>query len=179
MCYSSLRVVQYLVGKIGKKSKLLYEGNDDGYTPLQRAFSRGSNCLKEVNEAIQLFVLKTFPKTFLRKSLPDQNGWLPLHFACAQSSKSEIPGIKLLLEHYPDAAKVKDESGRLPLQLLLQNAKLKHDVTLVEHVLRYHPDAVDAVGNAGNPAVDLVTFRRLARHMANEKGKPQAKRQKT
>ena len=173
---SSLRVVQYLVGKIDKKSKLLYEGNDDGYTPLQCAFSRSA--FTEDNEAIQLFVLKTLHET-LPEQKPDQNGWLPLHFACTEPSNYRTSVIKLLLEHYPDAAEVKDARGRLPVQLLLQNANLKPDVTLVEDVLCCHPGAIDAVDNAGNWAVDDATVRRFAKHMAKEKGKPQAKRQKT
>lgn len=73
---------------------------------------------------------------------------------------------------------MKDSLGRLPLMLLMQKNKLIDDYALLGHVLRYHPDAIDAVDNDGNSAIDNVTFRELTRHTVNEKGKPQAKRQR-
>jgi hypothetical protein len=59
-CNSSLCVVDYVVGTIDKKAKLLYKGNDCGGTPLYFAFLRGADCSEEENKAVRLFVVKRY-----------------------------------------------------------------------------------------------------------------------
>lgn len=164
--WSSLPVIKYLLAHTEDKSMALHE-TESGSIPLHAAFL---NSRKEVAD----FVIASYPQ-FLQLARP-YDGRLPLHYACAKASSTL--GITVLLENYPDAAKVKDKKGQLPLALACKNKTLKEDHDLLGLILRYNPDAMDAVDTNGDPAVDLATSRKLVKHLVNGMGDPPAKRQR-
>ena len=146
--------------------------NNNKDTPLHYAFIRNKH--KEVPE----FVATKYPD-FLKKPR-SSDGQLPLHVAC--HCAESIVGVQVLLEHYPDAAKQKDKQGKIPVALVLhENAKLQEEdlLELIELLVRYYPEAIDVEDNDGNKAIDLETYGRLVKRMANEMGQPPAKRQRT
>mmetsp|Transcript_18252 Transcript_18252/g.30281 ORF Transcript_18252/g.30281 Transcript_18252/m.30281 type:complete len:335 (-) Transcript_18252:666-1670(-) len=142
---STLSIIEYMIEQSDAETALFYP-NANGFTPLHAAFI---NKRQEVSE----FVAESYPD-FLKKASP-RLGWFPLHFACA-CAKSTV-GIKVLLEHYPDAAKLVDNKGRLPLALALKNENIKEDHDLIELVALFHPDTpMDAIDENGDLAVDLL-----------------------
>ena len=106
---------------------------------------------------------------FLKKSR-SSDGQLPLHVAC--HCAESIVGVQVLLEHYPDAAKQKDKQGKLPLAWACQNDDLKGEdlLAVIELLVRYYPEAIDAEDNDGNKAIDLDMQGRMLKHMAKEMG---------
>ena len=74
-----------------------------------------------------------------------------------------VLGIQVRLEHYPDAARQKDERGELPLSLACRNGTLEEEevLELLELLVRVYPEAVDVEDNDGVRAIDLETYGRL------------------
>jgi hypothetical protein len=164
--HRSLAIVKFLIGK--SKADTVQTENNFKETPLHYAFA--GNAHKDVPE----FVATKYPD-FLKKPR-SSDGQLPLHVVCADYIS--IIGVKVLLEHYPDAAKQKDKQGKLPLALVRKNKKLKQEemLDLIELLVRVYPEAVDVEDNDGSRAIDLATYGRLVKRMAKQ---PPAKKQKT
>ena len=57
---------------------------------------------------------------------PDSFGWLPIHYACASGSDTEV--IKTLAEAYPESKTVVDRRGRTPLHFALGDKPASPDV---------------------------------------------------
>jgi len=57
---------------------------------------------------------------------PDSFGWLPIHYACASGSDTEV--IKALAEAYPESKTVVDRRGRTPLHFALGDKPASPDV---------------------------------------------------
>jgi len=64
-------------------------------------------------------------------------GMFPLHLICCREDVS-LETIKLILHHYPGAAKDGDKEGKLPLHIALSGAPEEHIMTLIDH----YPEAV-------------------------------------
>ena len=162
--WSSLPVVKYFIGK--SKLTSVQAENVFNATPLHLAFR---NPHREVAE----FVAETYPE-FLKLTRA-HDGWSVLHYVCAVGNS--MVGIEVLLHHYPDAVKLKDKMGRLPLALACKNPDF--DEELLALLVRYYPDSIEAEDTDGNPVIDFATSKKLTKRMANEMGKPPAKKQKT
>jgi hypothetical protein len=57
---------------------------------------------------------------------PDSFGWLPIHYACASGSDTEV--IKALAEAYPESKTTVDRRGRTPLHFALGDKPASPDV---------------------------------------------------
>ena len=57
---------------------------------------------------------------------PDSFGWLPIHYACASGSDSEV--IKALAEAYPESKTTVDRRGRTPLHFALGDKPASPDI---------------------------------------------------
>ena len=163
--YSSLAIVKFLMGK--SKADAVQIENNDKTTPLHYA-------LRNKHGEVSEFMANKYPDFLKKPRLSD--GRLPLHYACANAKS--IIAVKVLLEHYPDAAKQKDKGGKIPLALACKNNKFQGEQVL-ELLVRVYPEAIDVEDNDGNKAIDLETYGRLVKRMANEMGQPPAKRQRT
>jgi hypothetical protein len=164
---SDIPIIEYLMER-SDNNAVLRQTNKNGFTPLHYAFR---NKRKKVSE----FVVKRFPD-FLREAREDISS-APLHYVCRKGTT--IAGIKVLLENDPEASKQPDNLGRLPLALACKNEEFKNNFEVLELIVHYHPDAIDAVDNDGNLAVDVPTYRKLMKYLINKKGAPPAKRQRT
>lgn len=66
-------------------------------------------------------LISQFPKELQRKDPDKQN--LPLHVAAAQNSANTDLWMQVLLQEYPGAATVRNKSGRLPFNLMVESGK--------------------------------------------------------
>jgi len=57
---------------------------------------------------------------------PDSFGWLPIHYACASGSDTDV--IKALAEAYPESKTTVDRRGRTPLHFALGDKPASPDV---------------------------------------------------
>ena len=165
--YSSLAIVKFLVGK--SKADAVQMENNCKMTPLHIAFLNDKHQVPD-------FLATKYPD-FLKKPRSSDDR-LPLHCACANATS--IVGVKVLLEHYPDAAKQKDKRAKIPLALACKNKNFQGE-ELIELLVRVYPEAVDVEDDKGKKAIDLdlETYRRLVKRMAKGMGKPPAKKQRT
>lgn len=60
---------------------------------------------------------------------PDSFGWLPIHYACASGSSSEV--IKALVEAYPESKTAVDRRGRTPLHFALGDKPASPDIVFL------------------------------------------------
>ena len=60
---------------------------------------------------------------------PDSFGWLPIHYACASGSSSDV--IKALVEAYPESKTTVDRRGRTPLHFALGDKPASPDVVFL------------------------------------------------
>lgn len=60
---------------------------------------------------------------------PDSFGWLPIHYACASGSDSDV--IKALAENFPECKTTVDRRGRTPLHFVLGDKPATPDVVLL------------------------------------------------
>lgn len=60
---------------------------------------------------------------------PDSFGWLPIHYACASGSSSEV--IKALVEVYPESKTAVDRRGRTPLHFALGDKPASPDIVFL------------------------------------------------
>jgi Ankyrin repeats (3 copies) len=60
---------------------------------------------------------------------PDSFGWLPIHYACASGSSSEV--IKALVEAYPESKTTVDRRGRTPLHFALGDKPASPDIVFL------------------------------------------------
>ncbi len=78
----------------------------------------------------------------------DNNGCLPLHLACQNSSGADGYVMEKLLNENPRAAKVKDNNGCLPLHLACQN-NAGANLSVVWELLQIYPSGVKVKDNNG------------------------------
>lgn len=74
-------------------------------------------------------------------SYPDDNGMLPLHYACAYGADPEI--IQTLVEEFPDALITTDERGRTPLIFCLANCDREYAAFSVRYMLDKNKNLVN------------------------------------
>jgi hypothetical protein len=72
---------------------------------------------------------------------PDDNGMLPLHYACAYGAGDEI--IQTLVETHPDGLIAMDDKWRTPLLLCLANCDREYAMAAVRFMLGKNKDVVN------------------------------------
>jgi ankyrin repeat protein len=92
------------------------------------------------------------------------DGWLPLHFACANTAPLQVVGY--MVDSWPEAIKMADYDGCLPLHVACANAAL---LQVVEYLVDNWPKAVKmknsdgllplhAVCSSEKASLDLIVF---------------------
>jgi len=100
-------------------------------------------------------------------------GRLPLHYAAY--SKPSVNVIKLLLRHFPDAAKKFDDDGRLPLHLaVIRNAPKQS----MQAVIDAYPKALTTPNRFGSTPVMLARNELVETLLIDEANRPRDARKK-
>jgi len=74
-------------------------------------------------------------------SCPDENGMLPLHYACAYGAPEEA--LHVLTDNNADSITQTDRNGRTPLHFALGNADRAASPSVVKLLLHQNPDVVN------------------------------------
>mmetsp|Transcript_1396 Transcript_1396/g.2001 ORF Transcript_1396/g.2001 Transcript_1396/m.2001 type:complete len:776 (-) Transcript_1396:107-2434(-) len=74
-------------------------------------------------------------------SCPDENGMLPLHYACAYGAPEEA--LHVLTDNNADSITQTDRNGRTPLHFALGNADRQASPSVVKLLLSENPDVVN------------------------------------
>lgn len=75
-------------------------------------------------------------------------GWLPLHYV--ERASAEV--VQLLLQKHPEAAKVKDSKGKLPLHWAMEHTV---STAVIKHLVEAYPDGVLQEDNHGRTPYKL------------------------
>jgi len=67
-------------------------------------------------------------------SLPDENGMLPMHYACAYGTSTAV--LRALEAAYPESIIVRDKRGRTPLHLAMVNAHRSASPSVLRFLIR-------------------------------------------
>jgi len=86
-----------------------------------------------VSKYVVRLLLQAFPTSCLT---PDNNGMVPLHYACSSTISSCFENVMILLEFDARSLLIDDTQGRTPLQYLSADtiAVLEKDIFLVHHL---------------------------------------------
>ncbi len=84
----------------------------------------------------------------------DENGSLPLHYACAYGASDEV--LKILLESVPSSTTAVDFKGRTPLHFAMGNAEKEWTPAIVQLLLEQNPDVVNDKDNEDNLPLQLL-----------------------
>ena len=85
-------------------------------------------------------------------SVPDTNGWCPLHVACQYFASSEV--IQYLVNKYPASLKLVDNDSRTALHLVMDNPIVNPKV--VKILVTKNPSIVEKEDRFGNTAMELA-----------------------
>ena len=110
------------------------KSNKMGQLPLHFATSRG--------HAVTTKVLLNFFEGGLR--IPDNDGWLPIHYACHDAKRTEI--IKLLVSAYPECLKTKNKAGNLPIHVAIYRCR---QVELLDFLIDSYPGCLGIENKSG------------------------------
>ena len=77
----------------------------------------------------------------------DENGSIPLHYACAYGASEEV--LKILLRVIPTSTTAKDIKGRTPLHFALGNADRASSPAVVQILLEKGREVIDETDNEG------------------------------
>lgn len=91
---------------------------------------------------------------------PDENGMLPLHYACAYGATEEA--LKALTDDHVDTIAAPDSKGRTPLHFALGNADRPASPGVVRLLLSRNPAVVNSIDAEGNLPVHLLATRAQA-----------------
>jgi len=91
---------------------------------------------------------------------PDENGMLPLHYACAYGATEEA--LKALTDDRVDTIAAPDSKGRTPLHFALGNADRPASPNVVRLLLSRNPAVVNCIDAEGNLPIHLLATRAQA-----------------
>ena len=128
----------------------VYDKDDDGWLPLH--FTD-----KHTNVEVLKFLLEAYPEGVKVKN--HDKGRLPLHCAIQRGSSVEI--IQILVAAYPESVSVQDDSGFLPLHIVVEDTFFydkgdKFDV--LKFLLEQYPKGIEEKDNEGNLALHYAVF---------------------
>jgi len=118
-----------------------------GKTPLHlwcsdlRRTSRGVGFADDV-EVVRT-ILSARPEA---ATIPDADGWLPLHSACASGSAASVSIFRLLISAYPKSVLVRNKGGVTPLAMLWDRSALNDEdgrCILSVDAARFHERAAE------------------------------------
>jgi len=130
-CGASIDVIQSLA-EAYPESKTTVDRR--GRTPLHFALGNASD--KPASPAIVALLSSTGAASYA-----DDNGMLPLHYACAYGASEEA--LYVLTEDYPEGITTKDRRHRTPLHFSLSNAGRKASPSAVRLLLNLSPEVVN------------------------------------
>lgn len=84
--------------------------------------------------------------------IPDQQGWIPLHYAVLSGQKSLV---KLLLEFDKCTAYIADKKEN---KTALHFAASQGHIDVIEELLSSCPDCCELIDNGGQNALDVITL---------------------
>ena len=84
----------------------------------------------------------------------DENGSIPLHYACAYGATVEV--LQILLEAVPASTTAVDFKGRTPLHFAMGNAEKSYAPMIVELLLQQNPVVVNDIDNDGQLPLQLL-----------------------
>ena len=84
----------------------------------------------------------------------DENGSLPLHYACAYGANVEV--LEILLDAVPASTTAVDFKGRTPLHFAMGNAEKSYAPAIVELLLQKNPAVVNDIDNDGQLPLQLL-----------------------
>uniref|UniRef100_A0A7S2P4B0 Ion transport domain-containing protein n=1 Tax=Leptocylindrus danicus TaxID=163516 RepID=A0A7S2P4B0_9STRA len=87
-------------------------------------------------------------------TMADENGSLPLHYACAYGASEEV--LKILLRVIPTSTTAMDIKGRTPLHFALGNADRASSPAVVQLLLEKGRDVIDMTDNDGQLPLHLL-----------------------
>eukprot|EP00934_Nitzschia_sp_Nitz4_P007813 Nitzschia sp. Nitz4//scaffold137_size62074//14398//17094//NITZ4_006409-RA/size62074-processed-gene-0.81-mRNA-1//-1//CDS//3329535682//7803//frame0 len=121
-----------------------------GRTPLHFALG-SSNQNSPVSPEVVVLLSSTGAASY-----PDDNGMLPLHYACAYGAPEEA--LYVLTDIYSDAITTSDLRGRTPLHFALSNAGRKAAPAAVRLLLTLHRESVNATPGGPLPLRVLAEY---------------------
>lgn len=121
-----------------------------GRTPLHFALGN-SNPEHPVSPAVVVLLSSTGAASYA-----DDNGMLPLHYACAYGASEEA--LYVLTDAYDEAITTVDRLGRTPLHFALSNAGRKAAPAAVRLLLSLHKEIVNATGTGPLPLRVLAEY---------------------
>ena len=116
---------------------------DNNYQVGDHQFFRAACSNEKVTEGIIQCLLEYFPAA---ANYPDDDGFLPLHYACGNNNVS--PGIvQLLIDADPDSIRGEDSNSYLPLHKLCSNTELDEATALqiLKLLLEKYPNQFNIV----------------------------------
>ena len=130
----SLSVVVFL---LQKNDLQLEELDANGYTPFNVSLCREDDSLK-----VTKYLVENIDPKLVQEVVQGGNGGWPLHHACWYSSNPAV--IEYLIGLCPQACKVTDKKGRLPLEIISKNMRLSQDdrKQLMKLLISTHPQAL-------------------------------------
>lgn len=161
--HSSLPVIKHLL-ELDHSTAMLLEKDAKGDTPPHFAWFNQ-------DEDVAEFVANEYPDS-VKQRCCQEDDMLPLHAVCCRGSSEKV--VRILLEMYPEAAKLIDDIGDFPLQIAYENSRFKGETrdAVLELLIRANPDAL-------NDAIDHDTTIQLVRRMATQLNDRPTKMQKT
>ena len=129
------------------------------------ATSSESATMGRVNGRLPLHLVCTTPNTSLDVfnivyqaheaaiSIPDRDGWLPLHLCMYHDCTLDI--IRRCLQLHPTSASTADVDGQLPLHLALRHGR---PLSTIEAIMDAYPEAIAVPDNEGNCPLHTVCF---------------------
>ena len=92
-------------------------------------------------------------------TIPDADGWLPLHSACASGSAASVSIFRLLISAYPKSVLVRNKGGVTPLAMLWDRSALNEEdgrCILSVDAARFHERAAEMERIAAAKAYNRV-----------------------
>jgi len=88
------------------------------------------------------FILKLIAHQLKEK---DENGNLPLHIACCNAIPGTSPILKMILAAYPEATRVRNFAGHLPLHLRLRNSSEVQNNEVLFMLVQANPPSLESL----------------------------------
>lgn len=142
---ASIEVLQILVDAYPESRT---SSDKRGRTPLH--FALGNTQRPASPEVVQLLV-----QNGAAALCSDENGMLPLHYACAYGISKEA--LAVLTEASPESIMARDTKGRTPLHFAMGNADRAASPSVVQHLLTINMSIVNLADKDGLTPLHLLS----------------------
>lgn len=148
-CAASSDVVKVLAEKY-PESKTTVDRR--GRTPLHFALGQSNRNPGKLAEPAVIAILANTGAA----GYADEQGMLPLHYACAYGATEEA--LFVLTEKHHDAIRTRDQDNRTPLHFALSNAERKTSPGAVRHLLELDPSLANTHGVGPLPLRTIADY---------------------